>query len=78
MSVVSVERLGPGPMPTDSPFLFAVYHLHVPWVIPIALIDTFLLSLPSRRYQSALVGIITHSGQSLFLFTLVLMLFLAP
>ena len=58
--------------------LFAVYHLHVPWVIPIALIDTFLLSLPSRRYQSALVGIITHSGQSLFLFTLVLMLFLAP
>ena len=27
MSVVSVERLGQGPMPTDSPFLFAVYHL---------------------------------------------------
>ena len=58
--------------------LFAIYHLHVPWVIPIALIDTFLLSLPSRRYQSALVGIITHSGQSLFLFVLVLMLFLTP
>lgn len=56
--------------------LFAVYHLHVPWVIPIALLDTFILSLPSRRYQSALIGIITHSSQSLFLFALVLMLFL--
>ncbi|MFJ6534538.1 MULTISPECIES: CPBP family intramembrane glutamic endopeptidase [Microbacterium] len=47
--------------------LFAVYHLHVPWVIPIALLDTFILSLPSRRYQSALIGVITHSSQSLFL-----------
>ena len=26
-SVLSVERLGMGPMPTDSPFLFAVHHL---------------------------------------------------
>lgn len=57
--------------------LFAVYHLHVPWVIPIALLDTFILSLPSRRYQSALIGIVTHSSQSLVLFTLVLMLFLS-
>lgn len=56
--------------------LFAVYHLHVPWVIPVALLNTFILSLPSRRYQSALIGIITHSSQSLFLFALVLMLFL--
>lgn len=58
--------------------LFAVYHLHVPWVIPITLIDTFILSLPSRRYQSALIGIIAHSAQSVFLFALVLMIFLAP
>lgn len=56
--------------------VFAAYHLHVPWVIPIALLDTLLLSLPSRRYQSAWIGIITHSSQSVFLFTLVLMLFL--
>ena len=58
--------------------LFAVYHLHVPWMIPITLIDTFILSLPSRRYQSALIGIIAHSAQSVFLFALVLMLFLTP
>ena len=58
--------------------LFAVYHLHVPWMIPITRIDTFILSLPSRRYQSALIGIIAHSAQSVFLFALVLMLFLTP
>lgn len=58
--------------------LFAVYHLHVPWMIPITLIDTFVLSLPSRRYQSALIGIIAHSAQSVFLFALVVMLFLSP
>lgn len=58
--------------------LFAVYHLHVPWVIPIVLIDTFILSLPSRRYRSALVGIFVHSAQSVFLFVLVLMIFLTP
>ena len=58
--------------------LFAVYHLHVPWVILITLIDTFILSLPSRRYQSALIGIIAHSAQSVFLLALVLMLFLTP
>ena len=26
-TIISVERLGAGPMPTDSPFLFAVHHL---------------------------------------------------
>ncbi|MGC5224478.1 lysostaphin resistance A-like protein [Micromonospora sp. DT81.3] len=53
--------------------LFAVYHLHIPWTIPITLIDTFILSLPSRRYRSAWIGIIAHSAQSLVLFPLVLL-----
>lgn len=57
--------------------LFAVYHLHVPWAIPTALVDTFTLSYPSRRYRSALVGIIVHSTQSVFLLALVLALVLA-
>ena len=31
-------------------FLFALYHLHMPWVIPSTLVgDTFALSYPSRR-----------------------------
>jgi membrane protease YdiL (CAAX protease family) len=44
--------------------LFAVYHLHMPWAIPVALVDTIAIALPSRRYRSALIGIIVHSAQS--------------
>jgi uncharacterized protein len=51
--------------------LFAVYHLHVPWVIPqTLLVDTFAEALPSRRYRSSLIGIAVHSSQTLF-FTVV-------
>jgi hypothetical protein len=56
--------------------LFATYHLHVWWVIPTALFDTFALALPSRRYRSALIGIAVHSAQSVFLVALVLPLVL--
>jgi membrane protease YdiL (CAAX protease family) len=52
--------------------LFAVYHLHVPWVIPQALCDTFILAGPSKRYRSALVGIAVHSAQSVFFSILVI------
>jgi membrane protease YdiL (CAAX protease family) len=46
--------------------LFAAYHVHVPWVIPSTLVDTFALAYPSRRFQSAWMGIIVHSVQSAF------------
>jgi CAAX protease family protein len=53
--------------------LFAVYHLHVPWVIPqTLLVDTFVLGYTSRRYRSALIGIAVHSAQSVFFTVLVL------
>ena len=53
--------------------LFAVYHLHIPWVIPqTLLVDTFVLGYASRRYRSALVGIAVHSAQSVF-FTVLLL-----
>jgi membrane protease YdiL (CAAX protease family) len=45
--------------------LFAVYHLHVPWVIPQTFLDAVILAGPSKRYRSALVGIVVHSAQSL-------------
>lgn len=47
--------------------LFACYHLHQPWSITSAFWDTFILAYPSRRYRSALLGIIIHSTQTLFL-----------
>jgi membrane protease YdiL (CAAX protease family) len=58
--------------------LFAVYHLHQPWTILNNLVDgTFVLAYPSRRFQSAWMGIIVHSIQSLFILILVLTLVLA-
>jgi membrane protease YdiL (CAAX protease family) len=47
--------------------LFAVYHLHMPWVIPKALLDTLALAYPTRRYRSAWLGILVHSVQSLLI-----------
>jgi uncharacterized protein len=57
--------------------LFAVYHLHVPWVIPSALVfDILALAYPSRRFQSAWMGIIVHSTQTVFITLAVLALVL--
>ena len=56
--------------------LFGIYHLHMPWAIPTALLDTFILAYPSKRYRSALIGIAVHSAQSLVLLGIVLSLVL--
>jgi uncharacterized protein len=47
--------------------LFAAYHLHMPWVIPKALLDSLALAYPVRRYRSACLGIIVHSLQSVLI-----------
>jgi membrane protease YdiL (CAAX protease family) len=58
--------------------LFTLYHLHTPWVIPTEwLVDIFLFAYPSRRFQSAWMGIIVHSGQSVVVIIFVLTLVLA-
>jgi CAAX protease family protein len=54
--------------------LFAAYHLHVPWVMPATLVDTFILAYPTKRYRSAWVGIAVHSAQSVFLAIVILTL----
>jgi membrane protease YdiL (CAAX protease family) len=56
--------------------LFAAYHLHVPWAVPGALLDTVILSYPSRRYRSAWIGILVHSTQSVFFLAIILALVL--
>ena len=56
--------------------LFAAYHLHTPWVIPTTLIDIIALAYPSRRFQSAWMGIIVHSTQSVVVIGVVLALVL--
>ena len=53
--------------------LFAAYHVHVPWMIPATLlVDTFAVSYPAKRYQSAWIGIAVHSAQSVFFAAIVL------
>ena len=54
--------------------LFAGYHLHVPWVIPAALLDTLIVAYPTKRYRSAWIGIAVHSAQSVVFAVLVLTL----
>jgi membrane protease YdiL (CAAX protease family) len=56
--------------------LFAAYHLHTPWVIPWTLLDAFLLAYPSKRYNSALIGIAVHSVQSVVILGIALTLVL--
>ena len=53
--------------------LFAAYHVHVPWAIPTTLLfDTFAMAYPTKRYQSAWIGIAVHSAQSVFLTVVIL------
>ena len=56
--------------------LFGAYHLHLPWSIPANLLDTFVLSLPARRYRSALLAICVHSAQTVVFTVLLLVLVL--
>jgi uncharacterized protein len=54
--------------------LFALYHVHVPWVIPATFADAFLVAYPAKRFRSALFSIAVHSVQSVFFFVVVLSL----
>lgn len=51
--------------------LFGLYHLHQPWSIPSGITTGLVLSYTTRRWRSAWLGIIAHSGQSVF-FTILL------
>jgi membrane protease YdiL (CAAX protease family) len=58
--------------------LFALYHLHTPWVIPACLLDALWLAGPSGYYRSAWIGIVVHSSQSVVILGLLLPLVWAP
>jgi uncharacterized protein len=52
--------------------LFALYHVHLPWVIPNAVITGLLYTYPAYRYRSTWMSIILHSAQSVYIGFLVL------
>jgi uncharacterized protein len=54
--------------------LFALYHLHEPWAMPSAFLDTFIYAYPTKRYRSAWIGIAVHSASSVFLGIVILTL----
>jgi uncharacterized protein len=56
--------------------LFAAYHVHMPWTIPVQLLDTVLIAYPTKRYRSAWIGIAVHSAQSVFFAVVLLALVL--
>jgi membrane protease YdiL (CAAX protease family) len=56
--------------------LFTGYHLHVPWVMPGTLVESFLLAYPTKRFRSAWIGIAVHSAQSVFFAIALLMIVL--
>jgi uncharacterized protein len=56
--------------------LFAVYHLHIPRAMLAPLTDAFVIAYPTKYYRSAWIGIAVHSGQSVVIAVLVLMLVL--
>jgi uncharacterized protein len=57
--------------------LFTLYHVHQPWSMPGTLVEgIFLEAYPARRFQSAWIGIIVHSVQSIFVLGIVLALVL--
>ena len=53
--------------------LFGLYHLHQPWSIPGSAIEGSVLeALTSKRYRSAWMAIVVHSGQSVFFIVMAL------
>ena len=52
--------------------LFGLYHVHVPWVIPNAVLTGLLYTFPAYRYRSTWMSIILHSAQSVYIAFLVL------
>jgi membrane protease YdiL (CAAX protease family) len=53
--------------------LFGIYHLHQPWSMPASVIDGALCqAYPTKRFQSAWMGIVVHSVPSVLIFGVVL------
>jgi hypothetical protein len=53
--------------------LFGLYHLHQPWGIPGNIVSAaFLEAYPARRFRSAWIAIIVHSGQTVYFLFLLL------
>jgi CAAX protease family protein len=56
--------------------IFGLYHLHFPWNIPNSIVSGLLYAYPTKRWQSAWMGIIIHSVESVVIGAIILALVL--
>ena len=54
--------------------MFGGYHLHMPWRIPGAALEMFIIARPVKRYRSTWIGIIVHSVQTVVVGLIILSL----
>lgn len=53
--------------------LFGFYHFHQPWGIVGSIVSgAFFYAFPTRRFRSTWMGVVVHSGQSIYLAFLIL------
>ena len=52
--------------------LFGVYHLHQPWGLPSSILLGLIFAFTGKRFRTNWFPIILHSGQSVFIFVMIL------
>ena len=57
--------------------IFGLYHLHIPWNIPVSIAAGLLFAYAARRFRTAWFGIAVHSAQAIFFAVLLIGLVLA-
>lgn len=53
-------------------FFFGLYHLHQPWMLPSGILIGLIFAFSGKYFRSNWFPIILHSGQSVFIFILIL------
>ena len=53
-------------------FIFGVYHLQMPWTIPVNILFGWLVAFSAKRYRSNWFPIILHNGQAFYFGFLIL------
>ena len=52
--------------------IFGIYHLHQPWGLPSSILLGLIFAFSGKRFRTNWFPIILHSGQSVFIFILIL------
>lgn len=53
-------------------FIFGVYHLQMPWTIPVNILFGWLMAFSAKRYHSNWFSIVLHNGQAFYFGFLIL------